>query len=81
MMTPRDPQRDDNNSARRGGQLVRFPGVARQAAVPAPGGVVKPVRMQRSRLPPTMVSTVSASASNFASLQRSTSERFKPSSL
>ena len=42
------------------------------------GGEVKPLRAQRSRLPETIVSTVSAMASNFAAWQRSIIERFSP---
>src|SRR3546814_9984907 len=41
------------------------------------GGVVKPLRRQRSRLPETMVSTVSASASKRAALQRSIIEALR----
>ena len=45
------------------------------------GGLVNPVRRQRSRFPPTIVSTVSATASNLAARAASSSAALSPLSL
>jgi hypothetical protein len=45
------------------------------------GGEVKPVRKSRSRFPPVIVSTVSASTSKFAAMHRSIMLLVRPLSL
>jgi len=55
-------------------KLTRLAGVSR-------GGDVKPVRRSRSRFPPVIVSTVSASTSKFAARPRSIMLFVRPRSL
>jgi hypothetical protein len=56
-------------------------GEAEEALSVRRGGEVKPVRKSRSRFPPVIVSTVSASTSKFAAMHRSIMLLVRPLSL